>query len=79
MSKLTDEEREVLRTLSENGVMTPIELSVEQMEPVEKVAEAIKGLEDKGLLSARTLNRGPEREAYVINSQGYITLEREQE
>lgn len=74
MAELTPEERELLKTLSTKGALTPIEISVEQLKMPDQISRLIDGLEKKGHISKRLLRSGPEREAIVLSEKGRKAL-----
>ena len=74
MVEITNKEREILRILFEKGALTPIEISVEQLEMPDKIKEVIAKLEKKGYISKKHLKSGPENEVITKSEKGLRVL-----
>jgi DNA-binding MarR family transcriptional regulator len=74
MADITNKEKEILRILFKRGALTPIELSVEQLEMPDKIGQLIAKLEKKGYISKKPLKSGLENEVITISEKGMRVL-----
>ena len=74
MVNINNKERELLKILSIKGPLTPLEISVEQLEMPDKISQLISKLEKKGYISKKTLNAGPEEAVITLSEKGRKAL-----
>lgn len=74
MKDISAKEKEILKTLFKKGALTPIEISVEQLEMPDKINELIEKLEKKGYIQKKHLDSGVEKEVITISEKGIKAL-----
>lgn len=70
MEELSSLERIVLKTLSQAGPLTPLEMAVRSLIHPDNILDALFSLMDKGLVYRRERPKGIERHLYFLNERG---------
>lgn len=75
MPKLNKEQREILKTLAQQGVQTPLRLAIQLMEPPDKLKAAIEQLAQEDLIAQTPLESDQETPAISITRKGSRKLQ----
>jgi len=70
MTELSSLERIVLKTLSQAGPLTPLEVAVRSLIHPDSILDALFSLMDKGFVYRRERPKGIERYLYFLSEKG---------
>jgi DNA-binding MarR family transcriptional regulator len=74
MEELTKEQKDILKAIAKKGATTPLEISVQQLLPPDRVQKELETLAKQGYVKKKALPSALEPEAVFLSGKGRKTV-----